>query len=373
MNDTTIGITGSAGFIGKHLSLRVAQIEGVKVLACPRAAFDSPALLQDFVSQCDTIIHVAGMNRGEEAEIHSVNVGLARKLAEALTKTASKTHVVYTSSTQEEADNVYGRAKREAGEILARWAESTGNALSILVIPNVYGAGCRPFYNSVVATFCHQLGRGETPTIQVDKELELICVRDLVEAIVEVVKTPPAGVERKRIPGPERTTVSSLLQTLKSFRDAYFETNVVPELSDRTTQNLYTTFLSYLPSEDLRHRPQLHTDNRGSLVEVIKLAHGGQVFFSTTKPGIVRGNHYHTRKVEWFCVLKGEAIIRLRRMGTEDVQEFPVAGSQPEFISIPVMHTHHIENVGNEELLTMFWCNEIFDARDADTYFEKVA
>jgi len=167
--------------------------------------------------------------------------------------------------------------------------------------------------------------------------------------------------------------VSRLLEMLKSFRDSYFDRDVVPDLSDRTTQHLYATFLSYLPTDKLRHCPPLHTDNRGSLVEVIKLAQGGQVFFSTTKPGIVRGNHYHTRKVEWFCVLKGEAVIRLRRLGMHEIQEFRVSGSQPEFISIPVMHTHHIENVGDEELLTMFWCNEIFDAHDADTYLEKVA
>lgn len=369
----TIGITGSAGFIGKHLVFRVAREEGWTPVECSRATFADPAALRKFVSECDAIVHLAGQNRGSEEEIEASNCGLARSLVEALRSTGRTPHVMYASSTQEEADNPYGRSKRKAGEILASWADETDAPLSTLVIPNVYGAGCRPFYNSVVATFCHQLASGETPKILQDREVEFICVSELVDCIVRFLQDPPQGQERYRVQGSARMTVSSLLEKLTGFRDSYFEKNVVPDLSDRTTQYLYATFLSYLPSNDLRHCPPLHTDPRGSLVEVIKLAQGGQVFFSTTRPGIIRGNHYHTRKVEWFCVLKGEAVIRLRRLGMQEIREFRVSGSHPEFISIPVMHTHHIENVGDEELLTMFWCNEIFDAADADTYFEKVA
>jgi len=183
MSSKTIGITGAGGFIGRHFTLRAARLDGWSVRLCSHSTFDDPAALRDFVSSCDAIVHLAGMNRGDDVEIYSVNVGLASKLTDALTMAAVSPHVVYASSTQEQANNVYGNAKQRAGEILAAWAQSSGGALSHMVIPNVYGAGCRPFYNSVVATFCHQLARGETPTILVDKEVEFICVSELVDAI----------------------------------------------------------------------------------------------------------------------------------------------------------------------------------------------
>ena len=148
---------------------------------------------------------------------------------------------------------------------------------------------------------------------------------------------------------------------------------MVPDISDRFTANLYATYLSYLDLEEHCHRPEVHADHRGELFEIIRMAGGGQVFFSTTKPGVIRGNHFHTRKIEWFCVLKGEAVIRLRKVGESNIHEFRVSGASPQFLSIPVLHTHQIENVGKEDLLTMFWCNEIFVPEDSDTYYENVA
>jgi UDP-2-acetamido-2,6-beta-L-arabino-hexul-4-ose reductase len=148
---------------------------------------------------------------------------------------------------------------------------------------------------------------------------------------------------------------------------------LVPDISDPFDAALYGTYLSHLPLGDHAHRPVLREDERGTLCEVIRLAGAGQVFFSTTKPGVIRGNHFHTRKVEWFCVLRGEAVIRLRQVNDKSVTEFRVSGREPQFISIPVWTTHQIENVGEEELLTMFWCNEIFVPEDADTYQELVA
>jgi UDP-2-acetamido-2,6-beta-L-arabino-hexul-4-ose reductase len=157
------------------------------------------------------------------------------------------------------------------------------------------------------------------------------------------------------------------------MRDGYFDENIVPNLANSFDANLYTTFLSHVDLDDHCHRPQLHRDARGQLFEIMRLAGGGQIFFSTTKPGVIRGDHFHSRKVEWFCVVRGEAVIRIRRVGDSNVREFRVCGDKPEFISIPALHTHQIENVGGEELLTMFWCNEIFQPSDPDTFYEKVA
>ncbi len=254
------------------------------------------------------------------------------------------------------------------------WATDAGAPLTVMVIPNVYGAGCRPFYNSVVATFCQQLTHGEQPAVLQDREVEFVWVSDLVDQIHDqLLLAAPATPATWRVAGGATLRISQLLAKLESFRDDYFVRKVVPDLSTPLEASLYSTFLSYLELDDHRHLPDVHADERGELYEIIKLAAGGQVFFSTTRPGVIRGNHYHTRKVEWFCVLKGEAVIRLRPIHGDAVKEYRVSGDRPEFISIPVLHSHHIENVGDEDLLTMFWCNEIFDQADTDTFYEQVA
>jgi UDP-2-acetamido-2,6-beta-L-arabino-hexul-4-ose reductase len=237
----------------------------------------------------------------------------------------------------------------------------------------VFGPGCKPFYNSVVATFCHQLARGDEPRLLNDSEVEFIWVNDLVNRIIEQLSIPDEGAREVRLAGSARMLVSELLAKLRGFRDSHAQHDTVPDISDPLDASLYATYLSHLELEQHIHRPQVHRDNRGHLFEIIRMAGGGQVFFSTTKPGVIRGNHFHTRKIEWFCVLQGEAAIRLRKVGDTEVHEFRVSGDAPQFVSIPVLYTHQIENVGTEELLTMFWCNEIFVPEDADTYFEKVA
>ena len=313
------------------------------------------------------------MNRGEPQDVYDTNVALADALAQAVAASGNRPHVIFSSSTQRDQKNLYGQSKRQCEECFERLVGNGVASVTNLIIPNVYGPGCRPFYNSVVATFCHQLAHGETPQLMQDREVEFICVTELVEEIWTTIKQRPTGFQTLRILGPARWTVSRLLSLLRRFRDDFFQTGVIPDLSDPLVASLYATFLSYIELDDHRHRPHVHSDPRGSLFEIIKLANGGQVFFSTTKPGVIRGDHYHTRKIEWFCVLRGEAMISLRRVGQDSVLEFRVSGASPEFISIPVFHTHNIQNVGEDELLTMFWCNEIFSTDDPDTFYEKVA
>ncbi len=367
-----IGITGPNGFIAKHLAAYLRRETEHEIVPCPREAFDSLSDLETFVSRCDVIVHSAGVNRGEPSEVEFVNAQLAEQLVEACESAKVTPRFVFTSTTQRNDDNPYGRGKRRAEEILYRWANANNTHCTTLVIPNVYGAGSQPYYNSVVATFCHQLTHNEQPSILDDRTVEFIWINDLIPQIASEILSDESSSER-RVTGETTLKVSELLSLLEEFRDAYFVKNVVPELGTPIRASLYSTFLSHIDLNDHRHMPPLHTDERGALCEVIKISGGGQVFFSTTKPGVTRGNHYHTRKVEWFCVVKGEATIRLRRLGEEKITEFHVSGERPEFISIPVLHTHSIENSGDTELLTMFWCNEIFDAADADTHFEKVA
>lgn len=369
----TIGVTGPRGFVARWVIERLGREENCEIVELPREAWQDAASLQAFSARCDVILHLAGVNRGTDEEVEQTNGELAQKLTEACRSTDSTPHVVYSSTTKRADDSPYGRGKRQAERVLADWAADTRAAATTLVIPNIYGAGCRPFYNSVVATFCHQLTHGETPKVIGDASLDLLWVGDLAERIAAVaLADTPAGSTTQNLEASAQAKVSELLTLLEGFRDSYFDRDVVPDITTPFRTTLYSTFLSHLELADHVHRPPVHTDARGGLCEVIKTDAGGQVFFSTTEPGVTRGNHYHTRKCEWFCVVRGEATIRLRHIHEETVHEFRVSGERPEFLSIPVLHTHSIENHGDSELLTLFWTNELFDAGDPDTFYLDV-
>lgn len=375
MKPLRVGITGPNGFIAGHVRRELAANKAIEIVECERSAFENPHRLTTFVNRCDTVLHVAGMNRGDDEEIFQVNTALVDRLIEAAEASVSPTRVVFASTTQRTGDNPYGRSKSYGEQRLAEWAAKNDDCSAVaLVIPNVFGPGCRPFYNSVVATFCHKLAEGETPTIIDDNSVEFIWVGDVANAFADSLeaKSDEGDFKLRRLAGHEPIKVSELLAKLQHFHQCHFVDRLVPDISQPLDAQLYATLESYLPLEAHCHRPEVHSDYRGDLCEVLRVAGSGQVFFSTTKPGITRGNHYHTRKVEWFCVLKGEATIRLRNIAGSEVREFHVCGADPQFISIPVLHTHHIENTGETELLTMFWCNEIFDASDPDTYYEQV-
>ena len=281
-------------------------------------------------------------------------------------------HVIFASSTHRSADNAYGRSKREGEKLLEEWSEKTGTPLTILVIPNVFGPGCKPFYNSVVATFAFQFAGGQQPEIKDDCELELIYVSDLIDHFVAAIKSPPIGRLRS-VAGPvHRRTVSGIYHDLLRFTQLSKDRGTVPEFRSDFEARLYATYQSYLDPGELRDRPALHSGARGVLMECVRHESTGHIHFSTTHPGSIRGNHYHTRKLEKFCVLRGEAMIRLRRVGSGEIIEYRVSGKIPEVIDIPVFHVHNLENVGQEELYTVFWSNETFDSEDPDTYMEAV-
>jgi UDP-2-acetamido-2,6-beta-L-arabino-hexul-4-ose reductase len=385
----TVGITGPRGFIAGHLarylSVGAARSEGtsaastklgdrnINISSCSRETFSDMAALFEFVETSDTIVHLAGSSRGSEREIYENNTSLIDKLVAALEATNCRPHVVFPSSPQRDRTNAYGRSKKYAEGKLREWASRTSSPLTILVCPSVYGPGCRPYRNSVVATFCHQLAHDQEPVVIGDEALDLVWINDLIDAIGQLISARRFGIHEARVAVSAGLSTSRLLEKLQAIRDSYFAENVVPNLSDPFDASLYTTFFSSIDLDDHCRRPRLQNDARGQLFEVLRLAGGGQLFFSTIKPGVIRGNHFHSRKVERFCVVRGEAIIRIRQVGEERVREFHVSGTSPEFISVPALCTHQIENVGNEDLLTMFWCNEIFEPGDPDTFFEKVA
>ena len=257
--------------------------------------------------------------------------------------------------------------------MLEEWGRRVGARVTTFVIPNVFGPFCRPRYNSVVATFCHLLNNGEEPVIQADNAVPLIYVLDLVELMRKIVLGPTDNHAGEiQVPPGATITVSRLLSMLMEHRDSYVRTGVVPALSAGFEVALFNTFRSYIDPTNRLVKLKVNRDDRGYLCETVKSHAGGQTFFSVTKPGITRGNHYHLRKIERFTVVQGEAVIKLRRIGTEEIHEYHVTGSAPSFVDMPVLCTHNITNVGSAELLTLFWSNEMFDPADPDTYPETV-
>ena len=369
-----IGITGQAGFVGKHLFNTLALFpEEFERVDFKKYFFDSEQQLNDFVSKCDVIVHLAAMNRHNDPQvIYDTNVGLASKLVRALEETNSKAHVVFSSSTQEERDNLYGKSKKEARGQLAEWAKRSGGKFTGMIIPNVFGPFGHPNYNSVIATFSHKIARNETPTIDVDGDLKLIYVGELVDQILKEIRSGDSKEEVVVVHTAE-SKVSQILFLLEKYKADYQDNGIIPALNSTFEVNLFNTFRCYM--DIASHFPvkfTQHTDPRGAFVEVIRLNVGGQVSFSTTVPGITRGNHFHTRKIERFAVIKGKALIQLRQIGTQDTHDFYLNGDEPAYVDMPVWYTHNIKNVGDEELYTIFWINEFYDPNDPDTYFENV-
>lgn len=365
-----VGITGQAGFVGTHLYNHLGlHPERYERISFEDRYFDDFQLLRDFVNRCDVIVHLAAMNRHEsEQVIYDTNIRLVQILIDAMEAEQVTPHILFSSSTQEERDNLYGKSKREGREMLQRWAAKNGASFSGLVVPNVYGEFSRPNYNTFIATFAHKLVNGEQPHVMVDSEVKLIHVGSLCQFIIS--QFDEKGVRKVEVPYDFEKKVTDILAIFEKFKELYFENGFIPELKDRNEVNLFNTFRSYIEPRCVKL--VRHADPRGVFVETIKLGVGGQVSFSTTVPGITRGDHYHTRKIERFTVIKGKARIQLRRIGSDEVFDFFLDGNEPAYVDMPVWYTHNITNIGEEELYTQFWINEWYNPADGDTYFEKV-
>jgi UDP-2-acetamido-2,6-beta-L-arabino-hexul-4-ose reductase len=379
------GITGQAGFMGTHLYnyLNYAA-EDIQLIPFADNYFDAPEKLRDFVSQCDTIVHLAAMNRhGNPQVIYDTNIRLVKELINACEETGSAPHIIFSSSTQEKNDNPYGKSKLEGRKLLEEWAYQNNAKFTAFIIPNVFGPFGNPYYNSFIATFSHQLTHDEQPEIHVDSSVKLIYIGELVEIFLKAIRgklhekaeknSEPSNIMRYNVPYTKEITVSETLRLLTEYKNVYFLNGVIPDLSNSFEKNLFNTFVCYIDHEKFfPFRLTKHTDDRGDFTEIIRLNSGGQISFSTTKPGITRGNHFHTRKAERFAVIKGKAEIRLRKIGTNKVMTFLLDGDSPSFVDMPVWYTHNITNVGSDDLYTLFWINEHYDSKDPDTFYEEV-
>ncbi|HET9444133.1 MAG TPA: NAD-dependent epimerase/dehydratase family protein [Acidimicrobiales bacterium] len=366
--DVRVGVTGAHGLVGWHLRCRLFALAGCTPVAAGRPELATPEAMAGFVRDCDVIVHCAGMNRGADDDVERTNVELAQRLVDALEATGLTPQVVYANSVQRTRDTPYGRSKRRAAEILGAWAERAPAPFVDLVLPHVFGEDGRPFYNSVVSTFCHQVAKGEAPVVENDAQLELAHAQDVAEAVTDLIGRRASGEER--VSG-RPMTVRGLLAAVEALA-AQYRDHRIPDLGDPFQRALFSTLRSYLFPAHYPAGLTLRSDERGTLFEAVRTDNRGQTFMSTTRPGFTRGQHFHLRKFERFLVVEGEAVIRIRRMFSDEVHSFEVSGTAKGYVDMPSLYTHSITNTGSSDLLTLFWTDEIFDPAAPDTIPEPV-
>lgn len=368
----TILVTGARGFLGTNLCVALRRRGDCEVLEFTRS--QGVEELPKLVARADVVFHLAGVNRPkEESEFAQGNAQLTRLVCEALEQSSRRPLLVLSSSIQAELNNLYGQSKKAAEDAVTAYAQRTGAPVRIFRFPNVFGKWSRPNYNTVVATYCHNLSRGLP--VQVNNRaapLRFVYVDDIVREFLKIVDDAgqPAPIIQEIQP-VHSITLGELHDLIVSFH-ANREQSILPDLSDPLIKALYSTYVSFLDVQNLAYPVALKTDERGWLFELAKSPYTGQIFVSRTKPGITRGNHYHDSKIEKFCVIQGEGIIRFRHVLGEQIVEYPVNDREIRIVDIVPGYTHSIENVGEGDMITLFWANEIFDPQRPDTFFVKV-
>ena len=349
-----VAITGENGFLGYHLTQHFIYKKKYEVVKLGRNFLDSIEKIQD----CNWLIHAAGVNRGQD--VGTQNIKITQDLVDNLYKYNIKVNITFTSSTQEDLNNDYGKSKKECIRILQEYCVRVGTLFISWKVPNLFGPFGKPNYNSVVATFCYNLANNIESKYNTN-DITLCYVTDAVDIISEF--DPKLKFNSTAI------VVEDLFKQLQEYYIKYRD-GIIPKLVSKFNIDLFNTLRSYMSPH---HTFARHVDDRGYLIELLKSEQSQtQIFFSTTKPGITRGNHFHFNKVERFCVLKGEATIGMRRVGTVESKSYLIKDTDNAVVDMPVLYTHNLTNTGDEELVCAFWTNEIFDKDNPDTYFEQV-
>jgi UDP-2-acetamido-2,6-beta-L-arabino-hexul-4-ose reductase len=364
-------VTGSNGFVGKNLVLRLREQKATEVL--PFARGDGDDALQAALSAADAVIHLAGENRPASPDAFElVNAGLTRRLCESLHALGKSVPVILASSTQAELDNPYGRSKLVAEQAVAQLALANGNPVAIFRLPGIFGKWCKPNYNSVVATFCYNIANDLPVQINdANARLRLVYVDDVVNAFLGLLASPCTGVVRPVVAPDYSITLGELSEQIDAFKNCR-STLVSERVGTGLTRALYATYVSYLPKDKFAYDVPAHGDARGVFVEVLKTPDAGQFSYFTAHPGITRGGHYHHTKTEKFLVIKGKARFGFRHMLTNEVHYLETEGGKPQVVDTVPGWTHDITNVGDEEMVVMLWANEIFDRSNPDTITFKV-
>ena len=363
-------ITGANGFIGKNLVSHLKEIEDIEIITYTKE--DKLSKLEENIESIDFIYHLAGVNRPEKTEeFYEGNTDLTKKIVDLIKTKHLKIPLVFTSSIQAELDNDYGKSKKLSEEYIL---ENIENAY-IFRLHNVFGKWCKPNYNSVIATFCYNISHNLGITINDEnKELELIYIDDICETFIQLL-TNDKNIEKKEniyyINPRYKKTLGYISDKILEFKND-MDSIYVPKTGDEFIKKLFATYISYTPLETLSLSAKKNVDERGSFTELVRTLDSGQFSISFSKPGIVRGNHYHHTKMERFIVVKGKAKISFKSIINDDYIEFIVSDEDIKIITIPVGYTHNIENIGDTEMILVIWCNELFDQNHPDTYFKKV-
>lgn len=376
-------ITGSSGFIGRNLVEALKNIRDGKdrtsTIASGLTIFEfdkdtEPLLLDEYCAKADFVFNLAGVNRPKDnAEFMAGNFGFASTLLDTLKKHDNKCPVMLSSSIQAKLDNPYGQSKKAGEDLFFRYAEETSAPVLVYRFPNVFGKWCRPNYNSAVATFCNNIAHGLPITVNnPDVVMQLVYIDDVVEELLQAL----GGVPKREgdyccVPVTHTIKLGDITELLNSFKASRDELTV-PDMSDAFTKKLYATYLSYLPQDGFSYPLKMNCDARGSFTEIIRTAERGQYSVNISKPGIIKGNHWHNTKNEKFVVVSGRGVIRFRKIGDAQVIEYPVSGDKIEVVDIPTGYTHNIENTGDTDMVTVMWANECFDSDKPDTYYEEV-
>jgi len=360
-----VGINGANGFIGYHLWVHIKYLcDDLSVIKLSKDLSE--------VDKCDVIVHLAEKNKGYSDELYKNNINSTKSLITSLEGKTNKT-IIYSSSLHEDDDDIFGLYRRENKQAFKEWAtRNIGCKFTSLRIPNVYGPMCIPYYNSFVATFCSMLITDDKEPTVTNDSVKLVYVYNLCKQIIDIIRKG-AIKESFEITHDINCTVSLLYAKLVRFKEEYIDNGTIPLLEDIDDLNLFNTFRSYIPNKNRLVYLEPHTDDRGTLAEIVKTSHQGQSFYSTTKQGYIRGQHFHVRKLERFCVLKGQAKISMRKIGTDEVIQYSVTEDKPAYIDMPLYYTHNITpDEGCDEIVTLFWVNELFVKDDTDTYWVDV-
>ena len=386
-------VTGSNGFVGKNTVVALKEAKKYEVLTIDRS--NSEEELKEATLNADFIVHLAGVNRPKETkEFYEGNGGLTEKIVGFLKENNKNTPILITSSTHAVLDNDYGKSKKQSEDALIKYSDECNAKVYIFRLPNLFGKWCKPNYNSAVSTFCYNIAHDldvwvNDPAI----ELNLVYIDDVVASIIDVIEdenivklknideevaittTGASSIQIDKyyyeVTTVYKRTLGNIVDSLKMFRNMR-NSLLIPDLSDGFNKALYSTYLTYLEEDDFSYYLDKKEDNRGWLAELVKSPQFGQMFVSKTHPGITRGNHWHHTKTEKFIVIQGKAAIRFRKLDEDKVIEYIVDGEKPQVLDIPPGYTHSIENIGEYEVITLFWSNEMFNPEKTDTYFLEV-
>lgn len=361
-------ITGAEGFIGKNLKIMLERDPIIKISTYTK--FDNNDSLKKKLLSCDVVVHLAGVNRPEDIRDHySINHNLTREIIKILQDNNKVCDFIFTSSIQVNLDNPYGKSKKMAEKVLIEYKKNMGANVYIYRLPNIFGKWSKPNYNSVVATFCYNISRNIPIKVHDSKkEIELLYIDDLVLDIFKIIQNRPI-VENGycQIPSTYKTTIGEIADKIYSFKAERLNL-MLPNTSNEFIKKLYSTYLSYLPIENFKYDLNMHIDERGSFTEILKMKDFGQVSINVSKQGIVKGNHWHKTKVEKFLVVKGKAKITFKNYFNNNTIDYYVDDKKYEIVDIPPGYSHSITNIGEEDLVTVIWANEIYSDENPDTY-----